>query len=536
VSDHGLRGAGLARGFAVIPFFDRPYRTVDRAVPQQLLASITSPGVTRLPPMVGSIEQWIDSTDVLSSPVRRAALQAAYRAWASWKPPCRNGITRARISTLPGPCRPSRLSWLGAGEGQAAMARELSAYFTEAEWQQILAVRDECSAASLCTDPADRPAAEAAISRMHELAGLEAPRFIWCASPASAHLAMRVLTADTKAPMPGPGRRHNSLHALWSQVEQSLSCSLAGLARLDHPDRLFNGLAHGTVTCHLARLLVNALDDLLGPFGKLHPSRYDDLLRGPLGDSVQGSLPELPWPPDGKQVSSCGELETTPWGLATGQYNFIVIGYEVPRRLGMVTYSAPDSEWLDLWRALARSCGWWWPFERVCFLTERPVVARVTESRSSSGPGPFLAHCPDGPAIAFRDGWAVHAWHGRRVPASLVEDGWDVATIFAERNVEVRRCAIEKVGWDEIERHLHRVATTADPGNPGQVLTLCDLPDGSAIRGARVLLCSNGTPDADGTRRRFGLLVPARHSDPVAAAAETYGWSRRQYESLARRT
>jgi hypothetical protein len=68
---------------AVIPFFDRPYRTLDRAVPQELLDGITDPDVTRLPPMVGSIEQWVDSTDVLSSPGRRAALQEAYRTWAN---------------------------------------------------------------------------------------------------------------------------------------------------------------------------------------------------------------------------------------------------------------------------------------------------------------------------------------------------------------------------------------------------------------------------------------------------------------------
>ncbi len=67
---------------AVIPFFDRPYRTVDQAVPQGLLSSIADPDVARLPPMVGSIEQWIDCTDVLASPGRRAALQTAYRAWA----------------------------------------------------------------------------------------------------------------------------------------------------------------------------------------------------------------------------------------------------------------------------------------------------------------------------------------------------------------------------------------------------------------------------------------------------------------------
>ena len=65
---------------AVIPFFDRPYRTLDGAVPRELVDRITDPDVTRLPPLVGSIEQWVDSVDVLSSPGRRAALQAAYRA------------------------------------------------------------------------------------------------------------------------------------------------------------------------------------------------------------------------------------------------------------------------------------------------------------------------------------------------------------------------------------------------------------------------------------------------------------------------
>jgi hypothetical protein len=67
---------------AVIPFFDRPYRTVDGAVPRALLDGITDPDVARLPPMIGSLEQWIDSTDVLSSPGRRAALRAAYRGLA----------------------------------------------------------------------------------------------------------------------------------------------------------------------------------------------------------------------------------------------------------------------------------------------------------------------------------------------------------------------------------------------------------------------------------------------------------------------
>ena len=66
---------------AVVPFWDRPYRAIDLAVPVGLLADITDAEVARLPPGIGSVEQWADSVDVLASPGRRSALQAAYLAW-----------------------------------------------------------------------------------------------------------------------------------------------------------------------------------------------------------------------------------------------------------------------------------------------------------------------------------------------------------------------------------------------------------------------------------------------------------------------
>ena len=73
----------------------------------------------------------------------------------------------------------------------------------------------------------------------------------------------------------------------------------------------------------------------------------------------------------------------------------------------------------DLWTreaALARSeaaAGWWWPHRRFVLVCERPAELHL----EWGGPGgvPRL-HNPDGPAIRWPDGWAVHALHGRRVP------------------------------------------------------------------------------------------------------------------------
>jgi hypothetical protein len=62
--------------------------------------------------------------------------------------------------------------------------------------------------------------------------------------------------------------------------------------------------------------------------------------------------------------------------------------------------------------ALARAeaaAGWWWPHRRFVVVCERPTELHL----EWAGPGgvPRL-HNPDGPAIRWRDGWAVHALHG----------------------------------------------------------------------------------------------------------------------------
>ena len=178
---------------------------------------------------------------------------------------------------------------------------------------------------------------------------------------------------------------------------------------------------------------------------------------------------------------------------------------------------------------VARNAGWWWPMRDTVILTDRPdTLHRDPQGR---------LHCETGPALRYRDGWAIHAIHGVRVPADLIETGWDVKRTLEEDNAEVRRAAIELTGWDRFiaDAGLTLIASAPDPGNPPHELELYDLPD--RLRDmyddqARILLCTNGSVEPDGTRRRYGLPVPAHHNDPVAAAADLYGWPVEAYRRL----
>ena len=262
-----------------------------------------------------------------------------------------------------------------------------------------------------------------------------------------------------------------------------------------------------------------------------------DTLRDSLWDSLGGSL----WDSLGDSLGDTlrdslrDTLRDSLWGnrYFWGQHEWWVAFYDAPRRLGLVTYKPADDEALSWWSQISASCGWWWPHDGLCIISERP--AEVHTETWDASQGTVRLHCADGPAMRFHDGWALWTWHGRQIPAWVIEDSFDAQRILSEPNAEIRRCAIERHGWDQLAARLSLVAEAPDPGNPGQVIGLYDLPESLADmygEPARLALVTNGTPERDGSRRRYGLPVPAHHTDPVAAMAELYDMPAAAYAGL----
>ena len=248
-------------------------------------------------------------------------------------------------------------------------------------------------------------------------------------------------------------------------------------------------------------------------------------VRDQVGDQVWGQVGDQVWGQVWGQVRGQvgGQVRDQVWDAVWGQHDAGFLGWcDAMQRIGVNL----DITGLS---TVARNASWWWPLRDAVILTDRPdTLHRDTQGR---------LHCTTGPALRYRDGWAIHAIHGVRVPADLIEQGWDADRVLSERNAEVRRAAIELTGWQNfiLAAGLTLVASAPDPGNPPHELELYDLPD--RLRDmyddqARILLCTNGSVEPDGTRRRYGLPVPAHHNDPVAAAADLYGWPVEAYRRL----
>jgi hypothetical protein len=57
---------------------------------------------------------------------------------------------------------------------------------------------------------------------------------------------------------------------------------------------------------------------------------------------------------------------------------------------------------------LATVCGWWSPYENVCYVQDRPAEIHMEDGK---------LHNPHGPAVLYSDGFGVYAWRGVRVNA-----------------------------------------------------------------------------------------------------------------------
>lgn len=141
-------------------------------------------------------------------------------------------------------------------------------------------------------------------------------------------------------------------------------------------------------------------------------------------------------------------------------------------------------------------------------------------------------HCDAGPAIVWSDRTGLNFWHGTRVPNDFFR--WSVDRALTEVNVEVRRCAIERLGVDGLERTLTLLAEAPDPANPPHMLRLYDLP--RPWLSGRLLVVENASVDKGGRRRRFQIFVPPHITDPVEAVANSFGMIAAEYTQLQRAT
>ncbi|MEV7312296.1 DUF6745 domain-containing protein [Streptomyces microflavus] len=160
---------------------------------------------------------------------------------------------------------------------------------------------------------------------------------------------------------------------------------------------------------------------------------------------------------------------------------------------------------------VARNAGWWWPYERAVVISERPEVLHRDEAgRLDHG---------EGAALAYGDGFALHAWRGMPVPAAFLAE---LATLTPQRirgeeNAELRRVMLEYYGYD---RYLTESGAEPVHRDETGILWRIALDGDEDVVMVEVV---NSTPEPDGTHRTYWLRVPPATRTAKDGVAWTFG-------------
>jgi hypothetical protein len=214
------------------------------------------------------------------------------------------------------------------------------------------------------------------------------------------------------------------------------------------------------------------------------------------------------------------------WSCYWGQHDSSWIAfYAFCEHIG-VKYKPATSRHLQLWSEVAQSSCWWWPYRGLVIASERPTAVHMEPV--SVGARELQLHHDTGPALLFADGWPVHAWHGVRVPAKVIEapDTLTVGEITSYANVEVRRVMLERFGT---ERYLHDAGATQVCVDDWGTLWQADLPNDEPLVMVEVL---NSSPEPDGTFKTYFLRVPPSVRTAHQAVAWTFGMNKSEYRPL----
>jgi hypothetical protein len=208
----------------------------------------------------------------------------------------------------------------------------------------------------------------------------------------------------------------------------------------------------------------------------------------------------------------------TAWTAAGGAVR--ALGYLAAQdsarsRLERVACERGLALWAPVLEAFRAGLWLYWVLHQEVVAVPRPALRVVDAS----------LHAPDGPAVAWPGGAHYYFWRGIQVPEHFIAepDRLNPRRILEERNQELQRVMLERLGYDRFILELGAVPVQADEF-------------GALYRVRRqyrepfaLVHVTNSTPEPDGSRKRYFLRVPPDVKTAREAVAWTFGLPADEY-------
>ena len=119
--------------------------------------------------------------------------------------------------------------------------------------------------------------------------------------------------------------------------------------------------------------------------------------------------------------------------------------------ISVLDYPHDEQRWQIL-QNVVKNCPWFFPFQGICFICDRPIKLSFNQENRLHGDGEA--------AIQHADGYQVYANGGVLLPENygiIPTSEWKSQWLLSERNAELRRVLVQGVGYNRICEELGAV-------------------------------------------------------------------------------
>jgi len=341
---------------------------------------------------------------------------------------------------------------------------------------------DKWTKIGLCTEPADRKMAEKGIKEAYKIAGLKAPRIVWCGSPMSMALT-RAIICEKFPKIQGKNKIDSVRASVRASVGDSVGASVRASVRAS---------VGASVRDSVRASVWDSVGDSVGD------SVWDsvrDSVRDSVGDSVGDS--------------GYGQQDANWLGFYDYFYNECKLKKETEKLKGL---------WM-----IAKSANWFLPHEKICWISERPCELYKDDSGR--------LHNTKGMALKYPDGWGIYSYHGTRLVGDkeyIISNPEQITVekIDNEENIDIRRIMVDMYG---IEKYLKDSNAEIISKDKFGELYKKEVNNDEPIVMVKLL---NSTPEKDGSKKTYFLRVPQDIKTPHEAVAWSFGLSTKEYNPL----
>ena len=222
-------------------------------------------------------------------------------------------------------------------------------------------------------------------------------------------------------------------------------------------------------------------------------------VRAQVWDQVEAQVWAQVWDQVGAQVGD------QVWAQVWAQVNNFCFGAHGANWLSFLDFFAQECglgfiQKVQPFMDIAINCGWWLPYKNVVIASEKPCEIHLRDKR---------LHRDHGPAILYRDGYSVWALNGVRVSQIVAETdavSLSPSLLLSEKNAEVRREIVRKIGVDRVYTELG--GKELDSWGNYSLITL-DLQDGRHRPYLKMLNPSIGTWHIEGVHPNCRTVMDA---------------------------